>query len=78
MSRLQQQLDQLKLKVFKVSQIKAGGHQVLSILVLHIHFVLGRLGESDGDYKTVAVTLAQWRIYVLAVDAWWSHDHRAP
>jgi hypothetical protein len=40
MSRLQQQLDQLKLKVFKVSQIKAGGHQVLSILVLHIHFVL--------------------------------------
>ena len=40
MSRLQQQLDQLKLKVFKVSQIKAGGHPVLSILVLHIHFVL--------------------------------------
>ena len=58
MSRLQQQLDQLKLKVFKISQIKAGGHQALVDSGATHPLRPRRLGESDGDYKTVAVTLA--------------------
>ena len=58
MTRLQQQIDQLKLKVFKISQMKQGDQQGLVDSGATHPLRPRRMGESEIDYKKVSVTLA--------------------
>ena len=62
-NRLQQQINMLKLKVFRINQITYGCHQGLMPLTLRPK----RTGETENMYKRVAVTLANGETTTLQV-----------
>ena len=67
MDRLQQQLNQLKLKVFKINQISHGHHQGLIDSGATHPLRPRRPGECDTTYKRVSVTLANGETTCLQV-----------
>ena len=67
MDRLQQQLNQLKLKVFKINQISHGQHQGLIDSGATHPLRPRRPGECDSTYKKVSVTLANGETTALQV-----------
>ena len=67
MDRLQQQLNQLKLKVFKINQITHGQHQGLIDSGATHPLRPRRPGECDSTYKKVSVTLANGETTALQV-----------
>ena len=67
MDRLQQQLNQLKLKVFKINQISHGQHQGLIDSGATHPLRPRRPGECDTTYKRVSVTLANGETTSLQV-----------
>ena len=58
MDRLQQQLNQLKLKVFKINQMLVGSHQGLVDSGATHPLRPSRVGETTNSYQKVAVTRA--------------------
>ena len=65
MDRLQKQLNQLKLKVFKVNQISFGQHQGLVDSGATHPLRPLRLGETDNSYRKVSVTMANGEVTTL-------------
>ena len=66
-NRLQQQINMLKLKVFRINQITYGCHQGLIDSGAAHPFRPKRTGETENMYKRVAVTLANGETTTLQV-----------